>query len=255
MTSPIIEAIHDASQRTEPSDLNFNQISRLSDIEADSRRLGVPRAETLEHLQVAVGFCEAVGFSSKYRSLREVSGNEPSRSKVAREYNEQFAKAFCDSPGLNSDAINAEILSLDPTDDMLQAQFLEALSEEEAKAVGVPSAARLMLEAESVSTAKRAAQFLLGQDLDLPQTKRLPMPVGADRGSMQVLALEMLACDIRGGCGRNGFYTVAGCGSSCRPGITLPDVWREQYPPQAIRYARALAAAIHSDRVASRAPR
>ncbi len=247
-----------ASARRAPSEgqsaraMNFDSILSVSAIELAAKRSGASRAETLEHLQSAVAFCEAVDWHSKHPSKREASGQVSAEGKLAMAYAKSFAQKFCDSPGMTSDAIAAEMLQLDATGDVLQSGFLSHIPEDEVKTVGVPAARRLFLEAKSVSAMKNAAYYLLEHD-ELPQTKTLPVPSNMNRTAVQVLALDMLACNTRGGCGPNGFYTAISCGEICRPGITMSDVWRDQHSPEAIRYAQALAAAISADRIAAAA--
>ena len=230
--------------------MNFDSISGVSGIERAARTSGVDRPEVLEYLQGAIAYCEAVESHARHPSKAEASGQLPPEVKQSLAYSRDFAKTFCDSPAMNSDAIAREMLGLESTGDILQSQFLDSIPENEAKTVGVAAAQRLLLEAKSVAAMTRAAHYLLAHE-QLPQTEKLPIPASMDATAVQLLALDMFACNTRGGCGPNGFYTATGCGVACRPGITMADVWQDQHSPAEIRYARELAAAIQADRAAA----
>jgi hypothetical protein len=241
------EAAKGTAASTGSAQINFDKISNASSVESAARKAGLSRAETLEYLQMVAAFCENVDFVNR--------GPNPARPipadvRRANEYNRQFAKRFCDRPDLSSDSISAEMLKMDASGDTLQSQFLEAVPEKDAQSVGVPTADRLFLGAKSPSAMTAAAFYLIDHG-GLPQLKRLPVPASVDPTSAQVLALDMIGCKARGGCGPDGFFTAWRCGTACRPGIALGDVWKDQYSPEAIRYAQTLSTAIEADRAAA----
>jgi hypothetical protein len=141
-------------------------------------------------------------------------------------------------------------------DDTAIAMGLRSLEGDEEGAIGVPTASALIRESRSVSALRLASNFLVLSGRNLPQVDRVPFPPtlrdSTSRMDAQRMAVDMVACGIRGGCGARGLETMLWC-RPCGPSVTMEQVW-QRYPPAVVAYARVLAAEIAADRHRAGAP-
>ena len=250
--NPLDPKLGGNGSRPADSPINFDAISKISQIQESAERSGTSPGQALEYLRTAAAYCETRGLYATHPTKRQLSGNVSPPERKAEAYHKAFAAKFCDTKTESFGDITGRLASLSSGDDVLQASYLINLEGDEVGAVGNPIASGLILKSESPDAISRAAEFLLDQQHeDLPQTRKLPFPAsiqGQSRRDVQMLAIKMLACEMRGGCGPDGFYSVLGCGSNCYPGVSMAEVWRNENSPEAIRYARSLASALHTDR-------
>lgn len=248
--SPPRDALVPAAAR-----FNFDAVTRISQLQDNRRQASVPPGQALEYLRTAAEYCEFHALDARLKTQRELKGQLSPPEKQTVAYQRAFGAQFCDTPVENSGALADRFLTLDADDDMLRAHMLPSLEGVDAQTVGVPLANSLILESASPDAIARAARFLLLRNESLPLAGSVPVPASI-RGEQariqaQLLAISMLSCDIRGGCGAQGFYTALNCGQQCGPGVSLQDVWKQSNSPEAIAYARALVAAIQARRTAA----
>lgn len=237
-------------------ELNFDSIATLSQLQHEAATSDQP-GQALEYLRVAATYCEHRALDVRYKTHREKTGQMSPGELQSLAYQRAFGKRFCDVKIEDSGTLADKFLSLDADDDMVQAHFLGSLDEAEAAAAGSEAgvANQLIRESGAPDAIARSAQFLLIRGDSLPQAQGIPAPPGMDklqaRFDAQMLAISMLGCELRGGCGPGGFHTALNCGHRCGPTVSLNDVWRQSYSPQTLAYARALAAAIRADRTSA----
>lgn len=252
-----VESVASATVSPSPSGpgltkFTFDGITRASELQAAaSTRIG-QKGQALEYLRQAAQYCEGNALNQKFKTQRELKGQMSPDEKRSLDFQREFGKRFCDTPLAASGDLADQFPGLDPDDDMVRAHFLASLEGDEAEAAGVPVAASLIKSSKSPDAIERAAQFLLLRNQDLPQAKSVPIPasIRGDQARLQAqrLAVSMLTCEMRGGCGPNGFFTALNCGRHCQPGVSLLEVWKRTNSPETIEYAQALAAAIRADR-------
>jgi hypothetical protein len=231
-----------AGGRKEPA---FEPVSRLSQLAQAARRSSDNRGQAIYELQWASMYCENSNLfldhpSSGYRKQLQTPGGRRRHEQRTRS-----VRAFCDEAGINQDqALNALLNELPADDPYLQASMLDS---ETRDPVDVAIAMRLANQVGSPAALDRASEFLIERGETLPVMKSWPWPrtaQGADlRAAIQRLAVKMVTCQVRGGCGPEGLYTRLWC-SGCNPGTTLEQSWQQTYPPPAIRLARAIAARL-----------
>lgn len=233
----------------------FDGISRASQLRGGAIATIGQKGQALEYLRQAAQYCEGNALHQKFRTHRELKGQMSPDEKSSLDFQRAFGKRFCDSPLPASGDLADQFLTLDPDDDMVRSHFLASLEGDEAAAAGVPIANSIIKASNSPDAIERAAQFLLLRNEDLPQAKKVPLPASIQgqqaRLDAQRLAVSMLSCEMRGGCGASGFFTALNCGRHCQPGVSLLDVWKRTKSPETIEYAQALAAAIRADRAAA----
>lgn len=235
-------------------ELSFDSIATLSQLQHEAATSDQP-GQALEYLRVAATYCEHRALDARYKTHREKTGQMSPGELRSLAYQRAFGKRFCNVKIEDSGTLGEKFLSLDPDDNMVQAHFLGSLDDAEAATAGVAVANQLIRESEAPDAIARSAQFLLIRGDSLPQAQGIPAPPGMDklqaRFDAQMLAISMLGCELRGGCGPGGFHTALNCGHRCGPTVSLNDVWRQSYSPQTLAYARALAAAIRADRASA----
>jgi hypothetical protein len=142
-------------------------------------------------------------------------------------------------------------LDTDPREDLVLAFGLRAGDPDHPDPADLPVAETLLLS-PSPWAMTRAGDYLLGLGRDLPQARGLPTPAFFDdpqaRLDTQRVALQMVQCQVNGGCGPGGLLTRYYCGRGCFPGGTLAQAWDRAYGAAEIAYARALAARIEAER-------
>lgn len=236
-------------------ELSFDSITSISQLQHEATTSDQP-GQALEYLRVAATYCEYRALDARYKTHREKTGQMSPRELRSLAYQRAFGKRFCNVRFEDSGTLAEKFMSLDSEDDMLQALFLGSLDDAEAASAGVAVAHQLIRESKAPDAIARSAQFLLLRGDYLPQAQGIPAPPGMDnlqaRFDAQMLAISMLGCEMRGGCGPGGFHTALNCGRYCRPTVSLNDVWRKSTSPQTFAYARALVAALKADRASAR---
>jgi hypothetical protein len=231
----------------------LDAVLRASQLESPEARRLLSEGDRLDMLLMAGMLCDAAEVHRKWGKVKDM----PAASRRSWEFRMAFAREFCDPAMPHYTEYGARLAELDVSDDTAIALGLGALEGAEVESVGVPTAAKLLRESASVSALKRASDFLLLSGRDLPQAGRVPLPASLrdpqSRMDAQRLAVDMVACGIRGGCGPRGLQTMAWC-DRCGPSVTLEQVWQRRYPPEMVAYARALAAQIAADRRRAGAP-
>lgn len=216
----------------------------LSSLEAATNGAGERRAAALATLREAVAYCDSI----KAQGGLPLVEPHLAQKRIAAAYQQRYAKHFCDAETESTGEIEERLADLDAANEVVQAMALDDLPEAQQSSVGFAAATRLMQSAKSPVALTWAGKFLLLRDQDLPQVGSVPFPSSlsdrAARRRAQLLAIDMVTCNVSGGCGPEGFYTVSKCESACRPGTTLEQVWMQQYSPETIDFARDLAAAI-----------
>ena len=212
----------------------------------------VSKGQALDYMLQAAVFCENSAIHRKYKTERERAGRMPPAELAHLRHAREYSARFCDVPLPSSYELQAQLIALDVDDDVARAAALNALADSETASVGVPQAAELIRSASDPDALVRAQYFLSTREQWLPQAGRVALPASlADsqsRFDAELAAVRMITCEMRGGCGVNGFYTQYFCDRSCRPGDSLRDVWQRSLTPDQLAYARALAAAIRADR-------
>lgn len=236
-------------------ELNFDSITSISQLQNEATTSDQP-GQALEYLRVAATYCEYRALDARYKTHREKTGQMSPSELRSLAYQRAFGKRFCNVRFEDSGTLAEKFMSLDSDDDLLQALFLGSLDDAEAATAGVAVANQLIRESSAPDAIARSAQFLLLRGESLPQAQGIPAPPGMDnlqvRFDAQMLAISMLGCEMRGGCGPGGFHTALNCARRCGPTVSLNDVWRQSFSPQTLAYARALAAAIKADRAGAR---
>jgi hypothetical protein len=227
--------------------LNFDFVKNQSDLEREVLKSDVSPGQGLEYLKTAALYCEARKLATLNLRPKDAA---PSAARVESDrYQKEFVARFCNDGGQTAEQIAARVKSVDAADDMNQILELGNLEGDDNKSIGIPRAASLAAESSDPDVIVRAALYLADFGKDIPQAASVPAPNAmqdAQRLPAQILAANMAACSLRGGCGENGLYTVLECSalSACRPGVTALDVWQRSYSPAQMAYARSLATEI-----------
>ena len=225
----------------------LDAVTNVAQLEGPEAKRLLSEGDRLEMLWMAQLLCNVAELDRKYGRAQAMP---PSRRR-STEFRMAFARSFCDPTLPHYTAYIERLAELDVRDDTAVAMGLHALEDDEKESVGVPTAARLVRESPSVSAMKRASDFLILSGRNLPQVERVPFPRGMDdpqsRLDAQRMAVDRVACAMRGGCGPRGLQTMAWCGP-CGPSVTLDQVWQQKYSPEVVAYSRLLAAAISADR-------
>ncbi len=208
------------------------------------------RGQALNELRLAVTTCESV----KLRSALPTRAETQRRAKGQIDRGLLAWQRFCDTQGESADALLKEQLALPASNEVAQAMGLRLMAIEKPSEDAVPLAEKLVNTAKEPIALEAAADVLFGLDRDLPQTKSVPFPANLQYREMQVdaqrLALEMYTCQVRGGCGPGGLYTLLRCNQPCSRGDvnSLTELWNKEYPTEVVSYARQLSAVIASQR-------
>lgn len=249
-----LEQVEPIASRKSGSSRSLEAVTKLSQMAEHARSGQRENGQALVNLSVGLAFCQGIAINKDGPGRTDIESRMSPVQLANLEYLRKFAVRFCDDPPVDPDEISRQFLALDDDDEVLQARMLVSLQGDEAVTIGIPMAERLFLQAKSADAMERSAAFLLASTGELPLAKGVPIPASigdrASRNKAQQLAIRMLACDMQGGCGSGGFQTALYCGSTCRAGISLEQVWAKTYSPEAIAYARALEKVIKDSRTA-----
>lgn len=148
-------------------------VTRLSQLVQQARDEPARRGQALIDLSTALAFCQGVAFNRQHPSRAEIAGSSSPAQKASLAFTRQYAKSFCDDTGVDPIEISRQFMSLDDTDEVLQARHLITLEGEEAESIGTPLAERLLLEATAPDAMEQAAIFLLDKTGELPIVSKL----------------------------------------------------------------------------------
>lgn len=225
---------------------SLDAVTHVSQLEGPEARRLLTEGDRLSMLFAAQLACDAIEIDRKFGRVNAL----PPTQRRSAEFRIAFADDFCDPTLPHYTEYSRRLAELDVHDETAIAMGLQSLEAEEAEAIGVPTAAALIRESQSVSALRLASNFLVLSGRNLPQVQRLPFPASMrdseSRMDAQRMAVDMVACGIRGGCGARGIETMAWC-RPCGPSVTMEQVY-QRYPPTVVAYARELAAEIAADR-------
>ncbi|HEY6941113.1 hypothetical protein [Dokdonella sp.] len=158
-----------------------------------------------------------------------------------------YRKRFC--VGWNGETVGTvagEMLDLDPSNDLNTSQ---QVAEDDDTERAVAMALDLVRNSESAAAIRNAAVFLSnagdgawtdGQEVVQGTYLFRQLP------QIRLLAVDMIACELGGGCESDGFYAWAACQAYdlCHPGVSMDEIWRRTNPPDFYDAARRMAASM-----------
>ncbi len=212
----------------------FDGVASYAELQAKLARESVDPAQKADHLRVAAMFCES-------RSHAFRGKNRPALTASDNVYI-QYGAAFCKNFNGRSDDQAALILS-HPESDVAMAQLLVVDDKpgKEARLVADnilrssknPSA---VVAAAGILSSAPEGEWKLGYDLARTPVEMNHVP------EAQFLAARMVACDLSGGCGPGGFYSMTECVNfqACTPNVALTDVWRDNTAKPVYRLANEI---------------
>lgn len=226
-------------------------VRTLSELAKRARAASRFRGQALVELQRALAFCETWAVQSRWWSKTERQQMQTLEGRRRVEYRRHAMARFCDDPSLTSQAITERLATLEPEDPVAQSLVLD-FDNESVNPMDLAIAERLGRQWASPAALERASWYLAAQGEMLPAAAKVAAPVSIrsleDRLEAQHLAVLMVGCRVRGGCGPGEFNTLLWC-MGCAPGESLEQGWRRQYTLEWLAYSRAIAdAIIASDR-------
>ncbi len=206
------------------------------------------RAQQLYDLKTASQLCE--GYQS---SLSDTAGKQ-SASTVQYE---RFAARFCKDFHGSVMQFESQLLDEETSDVVVAAAILDGANgsiapgeRAQAESIFLNSSdpAAVQLAAMALAGNQRSGAWGFGKDLPANSQERAALV------NAQWLASRMLVCEMSGGCGPGGFFSVVECASygTCKPGISALDVWRSVEPPTTYDLAQRLYNRAVQERAASR---
>lgn len=221
-------AVGETNEKIMDAATSFGALRNL--VEAHVRDEGA----RIEYLRQAAILCE--GFIAN--NQRATSG-----SRSASLYSD-YVDRFCSDFTGSSDAYLQALYSAPSDSDVTQALALNSLAvDESGKALATARAMELVANSEEPLAVQAVARFLGGESVRMFGDNFAES--GADYGEIQkaqLLAASMLSCDLGGGCGSEGYYTMIECAAAnaCQPNITLDQVWRQTHSPKSYALARRI---------------
>lgn len=203
------------------------------------------RAQALSELYDAVIFCDAEAVFTRDPKGAGPSATEQQKRRFVQR--QQFFRRFCDTTAQSAASVLDQLMELGPEDPVMQASTLFEMDEKTAASIGVPVAERLANQSAAPAALEKAFWFLSTRGLDLPAARSIRPPASVSGREAKVeaqrLAVMMVGCQVRGGCGPGGFVTQKWC-AECMGTQSLEQSWQRQYSPDTLEYARQLANAI-----------
>lgn len=242
-SKPRVRSLDENAPKLMDSATTFGKLNVLT---AEMIRDEGARAEYMYH---AASLCEGASFS-KQRPMKLSSAAERSLSVY-----ESFTKRFCKDFSGSSDEYLQQLYKASADSEVKQAEALQEIArDEEGKKLAIDRAKGIIEESDEALAVQAAARYLAANSVSLFGTKYVES--GADYPQLkaaQFLAAQMLACDLGGGCGSEGYYTMVGCASTntCRPGITLEQVWQKEHSSILYDLARRIYGGLKETRKSS----
>jgi hypothetical protein len=222
--------------------------TKLSELSNFAMRDPDQRGQSLSELHEAMIYCQSASYSTQNPSqgLREkLKADDKARRRF--EWHSKFVQTYCDEAGISEDQLYHALLNELPADDPMAQTTVLSGDPTKPDPLVMEHAKRLASQSKSPLALERAAQYLLERGEEIPAMRSVVPPVSIrskeDRAKGQELAIRMVTCDVRGGCGPNGLNTLLWC-NSCDPGLTMEQHWQQQYSPDTIAFARSVAAKI-----------
>ena len=205
-----------------------------ADLQAKLSRESLDPAQKADYLRMAAMFCES--------RAHQFGGKNHSPPTASDKVYIEYGTAFCKSFNGRSDDQAALILS-HPESDVAIAQLIvvdEELSKDSRsvadrmlRSSSNPSA---VLAAAGILSSAPEGEWKLGYDLAKSAVEMAHVP------EARFLAARMVACDLSGGCGPGGFYSMTQCVNyqACSQNVALTDVWRDNTSKPVYRLANEM---------------
>lgn len=227
--------------------LPMNNARRISEIAIRAGQNGDQRGQSLAELYDAITLCNGHAITSKRIPAPRLPGQKVPEIQLRREFQAKYFREFCDAQPYTKESAMDQLVELGPENQVVQSFALFDLEGDAVAGVGIPLAKRLASQGASPAALERAFMFLSANGEDLPAAKsvRRPASIQGREASLEAqhLAVLMVACRVRGGCGADGFVTQKWC-VECMGRIGIAQQWQRQYAPDTLVYARQVADTI-----------
>ena len=241
--APVLQREHVAGNPSNDShSVNLDGVRTFGDLQKALTERGGDQAAAFDRLRRAAILCENLTDAKRGRGLADANARKSIDYALA--YSDKFCGDFVGS----SDEYANWLKELGGTTDAAQAiSLLQTAREPGGEAAAKGEAERLLVESKEPVALWYAANYLQSIGDFSVGTKYVQS--GADYAQLDVaqrLAVEMVSCEMDGGCGRNGYTTMLNCAAanSCGPGTTMQEIWKAQYSPAALELARRIKAGI-----------
>jgi len=240
-STPAPKASHDAAPvaRIFEGVRNFEQLIQKVDAAGNN-------ADALKAKMDAAGFCEMkdVELDEGFARRKKQRGAS-SEAEASFEAYKAYRRRFC--VGWNGESLGAtasEMIDLDPSNDLNTSQ---QIAQDDDKERATAMALDLFRNSRSDTAIRNAAIYLSNAGPDAwPDGKEVVQGtyLANQLPRIQMLAANMIACEVGGGCGGDGFYAWSECQSYdlCHAGVSMDEIWRKASPPDVYDAARRMAA-------------
>jgi hypothetical protein len=175
------------------------------------------------------------------RKQREVVSPQAEASyRAARAHRLRFCETW---DGTSFGAAVGEAVQVDSDSDLVTSQ---RLTEDEDRERATAMALEIFRTSHSGTAIRNAANYLMSVGADA-WTDGKEVVAGSylakQSREIQWLAAHMVACDVGGGCGSDGFYAWSDCEmfDMCHPGVSMDEIWRRTNAPDVYEAARRMA--------------
>lgn len=193
---------------------------------------------------IAAGLCELSdaqldrGFARKKQ--REGASPEAEASFEAyKTYRRRFCKRW---DGLSFGEAAGEMAQVESDSDLLTST---QLTYDEDKERATAMALEILRTSHSDVAIRNAANYLTSVGDAWTDGKEVVEGsyLAKQLPQIQRLAAYMVACDVGGGCGSDGFYAWSDCSmfDLCHAGVSMDEIWRRTNPPDVYEAARRMA--------------
>lgn len=225
----------------------LSSVRNLTDLERMFATSIALRGQNYSELQGAIAYCGSLKGQLQHPSAATQEYWKTEKGKRVFEAASRFSRSFCTLTQQSSDQLLADAVQNLPTEDLVvQASVLTV---GERGDVEMAIANRLASQAQSPAALEMASEYMLSIGEEIPAMRQVRRPaslVSAEsRSEAQRLAVRMVTCEVRGGCGQGGLYHALWC-SKCDPWVSLEQTWQRQHSPEAIQFARDVAKRIMS---------
>jgi hypothetical protein len=152
-----------------------------------------------------------------------------------------YRRRFCaDWDGETFAQLAGKMADVDPTSDLIASQ---RLYDDDDKERAIAMAQDIVRNSASDTAIRNAARYLADAGGWTDGQAAVEGSYLASRLSeIQSLASGMIACEVGGGCGVDGFYAWADCQlvELCHPGISMEEIWRRTNAPDIYEAARRM---------------
>ena len=241
--APVSQREHAAANLSNDSQsINLDGVRTFGDLQKVLTRRGGDQAAVFDRLRRAAILCEYLPDAKRRRDLADAN------ARKSIDYALAYSDKFCGDFVGNSDEYANRLKELGGSTDAAKAiSLLQTAREPGGEAAAKSEAERLLVESKEPVALWYAANYLQSIGDFSVGTKYVQS--GSDYAQLDIaqrLAVEMVSCEMDGGCGRNGYTTMLDCAAanSCGPGTTMQDIWKAQYSPAALELARRIKAGI-----------